>query len=253
MELRITTESFPYKSSSSSSLPQCSPSAHRIQTRHLLYKHGDDLRQDLLALQFIRQVDYILKSSGLDLCLRTFGCTPVASKRGFIEWIPGCVPLSKICDASLYRIQDEKWEDSMCSAPEKQREEHARNPTSDTDEAPPVPSNSSVSSCSTSQSATDIAPCKNISCPSCSERCKKKSSKEWLRYQFMPRPSYSPRSGRSTNAMNPVQEFLRSAAYDADAPYFIRKDVMDNYVKSCAGYCVATYLLVSFHLVLPCV
>ena len=48
-------------------------------------------------------------------------------------------------------------------------------------------------------------------------------------------------SGLSGN--NPVQDFLRSNAYDADAPYFIRKDVMDNFVKSCAGYSVITYLL----------
>lgn len=42
---------------------------------------------------------------------------------------------------------------------------------------------------------------------------------------------------------NPIQDFLRSVAYDADAPYFIARDVMDNYVKSCAGYSVITYIL----------
>jgi phosphatidylinositol 3-kinase len=42
---------------------------------------------------------------------------------------------------------------------------------------------------------------------------------------------------------NPVQDFLRSTAYDASAPYMVKKEVMSTYVKSCAGYCVATYLL----------
>ena len=42
---------------------------------------------------------------------------------------------------------------------------------------------------------------------------------------------------------NPVQDFLRSTAYDEDGPYFIRKEVMDTYVKSCAGYSIITYLL----------
>ena len=43
---------------------------------------------------------------------------------------------------------------------------------------------------------------------------------------------------------NPIQDFLRSAAYDESAPYLVKKDVMATYVKSCAGYCVITYLLV---------
>ena len=42
---------------------------------------------------------------------------------------------------------------------------------------------------------------------------------------------------------NPIQDYLRSCAYDPDDSYMIRKDVMDTYVKSCAGYCVITYLL----------
>ena len=53
--------------------------------------------------------------------------------------------------------------------------------------------------------------------------------------------------GRSNNATsnNPIQNFLRGVSYDPNAPYFISKTVMDNYIKSCAGYCVTTYLLVS--------
>ena len=43
---------------------------------------------------------------------------------------------------------------------------------------------------------------------------------------------------------NPIQDFLRSAAFEESAPYLVKKDVMATYVKSCAGYCVITYLLV---------
>lgn len=43
---------------------------------------------------------------------------------------------------------------------------------------------------------------------------------------------------------NPIQDFLRSAAFDESAPYLVKKDVMATYVKSCAGYCIITYLLV---------
>lgn len=43
--------------------------------------------------------------------------------------------------------------------------------------------------------------------------------------------------------MNPVQDYLRSFAYDPDSPYLIHKDAMDAYIKSCAGYCAITYIL----------
>ena len=48
--------------------------------RLLLYKHGDDLRQELLAIQFIERCNQILIASGLDLKLKTFSCQPVGSK-----------------------------------------------------------------------------------------------------------------------------------------------------------------------------
>ncbi|XP_071511408.1 phosphatidylinositol 3-kinase catalytic subunit type 3-like [Diadema antillarum] len=40
-----------------------------------------------------------------------------------------------------------------------------------------------------------------------------------------------------------IQNFFRKHAPSETAPYGISPDVMDTYVKSCAGYCVITYLL----------
>ena len=56
--------------------------------RLLLYKHGDDLRQELLAIQFVEKCNAILLASGLDLKLQTFSCQPVGSKtvRGFFPF-----------------------------------------------------------------------------------------------------------------------------------------------------------------------
>ena len=72
----------------------------------------------------------------------------------------------------------------------------------------------------------------------------------WFKYDSLPglRQQYN---GSSID--NPIQDFLRSAAYDESAPYLIQKDVMATYVKSCAGYCVITYLLVRWEGVLCCV
>eukprot|EP00042_Codosiga_hollandica_P042308 m.386572 g.386572 ORF g.386572 m.386572 type:complete len:827 (-) comp56302_c0_seq3:193-2673(-) len=40
-----------------------------------------------------------------------------------------------------------------------------------------------------------------------------------------------------------IQNFLRKSSFSEEAPYQIQKDVMDTYIKSCAGYCVITYIL----------
>lgn len=40
-----------------------------------------------------------------------------------------------------------------------------------------------------------------------------------------------------------IQNYMREVALDEGAPYRINKDMMDTYIKSCAGYCVITYVL----------
>ncbi|KAH8594046.1 kinase-like domain-containing protein [Bisporella sp. PMI_857] len=42
---------------------------------------------------------------------------------------------------------------------------------------------------------------------------------------------------------NPVMNYLRNNNPDDRAPLGVRKEVLDVYIKSCAGYCVITYLL----------
>ena len=70
--------------------------------RSLLYKHDDDVRQEMFAIEFIKACDSILKSCGLDLKLITFQCIPVGENKGFIEWVHGSVPLSEICQPFAY-------------------------------------------------------------------------------------------------------------------------------------------------------
>jgi phosphatidylinositol 3-kinase len=45
------------------------------------------------------------------------------------------------------------------------------------------------------------------------------------------------------NKEGSIQNFFRKHNPCENGPYGIQADVMDNYVKSCAGYCVITYLL----------
>ncbi|RQM07133.1 hypothetical protein DH86_00003481 [Scytalidium sp. 3C] len=56
-------------------------------------------------------------------------------------------------------------------------------------------------------------------------------------------PSSSLQSISSKHKGNPVQAYLKYNNPDDKAPYGIRKEALDIFVKSCAGYCVITYLL----------
>ena len=192
LELKVTTECIEFDSSDSGS---------HSRKRMLLYKHDDDLRQEAFAVQFIRTCDHILKASGLDMMLLTFQCIPVGTRRGFVEWVPGSVPLSEICHpfgGSLFGDN--------------------RHDVADDDSAPSTLAKAGLT-----------------------------KYESLRRLQVVNDPlhrlagSKSAESGSMAN--NPIQDYLRSVAFERNAPYMIRKEVMDTYVKSCAGYCIITYIL----------
>lgn len=51
----------------------------------LIFKNGDDLRQDMLTLQMIRIMDQMWKEEGLDLRMTPYKCVSLAKKVGLIE------------------------------------------------------------------------------------------------------------------------------------------------------------------------
>ena len=196
LELRVTTELLKFNQPDS---------GYQSRKRMLLYKHDDDLRQEMFAIQFITICDSLLKASGLDLKLLTFRCIPVGFKRGFIEWIPGSLPLSDIC---------QPFAGGIITRSPSEVKENRRNDASQDREDP----------------LSEVAKAGLFKYQSLHPRSK---------------PSASLKGQDRENSLNnnPIQDFLRSTAYDPDGPYFIQREVMDNYVKSCAGYCVLTYLL----------
>ncbi|KAL9185720.1 hypothetical protein ACHAXT_003497 [Thalassiosira profunda] len=177
------------------------------QKRLLLYKHGDDLRQELLAIQFIERCNQILLSSGLDLKLKTFSCQPVGSNTGFIEWVRGTVPLSELCKSS-------GSSEPGPAAGMDSRQNSKQEGVADGD----------IAEYAAALESDVLGP----------------QSHRWFKYQSLPGLR---QKMNGSAADNPIQDFLRSAAYDENAPFMVKKDVMANYVKSCAGYCVITYLL----------
>ncbi|KAM5140652.1 phosphatidylinositol 4,5-bisphosphate 3-kinase catalytic subunit delta isoform [Mantella aurantiaca] len=51
----------------------------------IIFKNGDDLRQDMLTLQMIRLMDVLWKKEGLDLRVTPYGCLSTGDKTGLIE------------------------------------------------------------------------------------------------------------------------------------------------------------------------
>jgi phosphatidylinositol-4,5-bisphosphate 3-kinase catalytic subunit alpha/beta/delta len=62
----------------------------------LIFKHGDDLRQDMLTLQILKLMDLIWKSEGLDMKMQVYDCFSTGCKTGFIEVIKDAMTLFKI-------------------------------------------------------------------------------------------------------------------------------------------------------------
>jgi Phosphatidylinositol 3- and 4-kinase len=183
--------------------------------RMLLYKHHEDIRQEAFAVQFITACDDLLKASGLDMKLLTFQCIPVGAKRGFIEWVPGSIPLSEIC-------RQTSSADSGIGA---------ANNASDFDEEKRTNSNGF----DTHTALTMIGASKYYS-------LQKLGSQPYDKMIQRFKPA-GLQGERGSIANEPIQDYLRSIAFDSLAPYLIRKDVMDTYVKSSAGYSVITYVL----------
>lgn len=169
-----------------------------MRKRSLLYKHDDDVRQDMFSIDFIKTCDAILKSCGLDLKLVTFRCVPMGDKQGFIEWVHGSVPLSE-----LSRVVA----DSLLGSSKK----------------------SPTSSDATGEDQKSMVALAGL-----------------FKYETLQRwnsdiTGSNALEGKTPN--NPVQDYLRTFNFDDEAPYMIRKEAMDTYVKSCAGYCAITYIL----------
>ena len=62
----------------------------------LMYKAGDDLRQDRLCLQLLLIFDTLWKNAGLDLSLSVYRCISTDSFEGFIEVVSSAETLCRI-------------------------------------------------------------------------------------------------------------------------------------------------------------
>ncbi|CAK7242909.1 MAG: Phosphatidylinositol (PI) 3-kinase [Sporothrix thermara] len=61
--------------------------------------------------------------------------------------------------------------------------------------------------------------------------------------QFVASVSFQSLAARYKGAPNAALAYLRQNNPDANAPLGLRRETLDTFVKSCAGYCVVTYIL----------
>ncbi|CAJ0931735.1 unnamed protein product, partial [Mesorhabditis belari] len=74
-----------------------SPMAGGFQENYeIIFKNGDDLRQDMLVLQVLEIMDAIWKRSDLDCCLSPYPVLPMGTKIGMIGVVQDCVTFFEI-------------------------------------------------------------------------------------------------------------------------------------------------------------
>ena len=63
----------------------------------VMFKAGDDLRQDTMVLQLLQVMDEIWQANDLDLCLSTYRCVPTWHDGGMLEIESDCRHVGPSC------------------------------------------------------------------------------------------------------------------------------------------------------------
>lgn len=85
-----------------------------IDSVSVIYKDGDDVRQDHFVCQMVSVVDSLLKDAGLDLKLLQYRVMATGPRQGLIEYVPGTQALSAVL--SKYGSLLSFWQESNYDA-----------------------------------------------------------------------------------------------------------------------------------------
>lgn len=188
--LKITFKTITnFKDSVSSQASQIfgSKKSHKYGKYSLMFKIGDDLRQDQLVIQIITLMDQLLKNENLDLRLTPYKILATSPVAGLIQFVP-----NETLDSVLSKTDTE---------------------TSAVVPTDPASPNGTVNGILSYLQAHS-------------------------RMFQQEEPEAESVLGKNKNSV-PQQQQQHAITTDLG----VSSVVMDNYVKSCAGYCVITYLL----------
>ena len=65
-------------------------------TFKVIFKTGDDLRQDQLVIMMIQLMDRLLKRATLDMCLKPYAILATTPNTGLVEFVANSVPISQV-------------------------------------------------------------------------------------------------------------------------------------------------------------
>ena len=86
----------PNPSQALSGLPPVPPEESKPKTCRVMFKSGDDLRQDQLIMQMFNLMDNLLKNVNMDLKLLTYSILATGQTDGLMEFVSGSIAVSAI-------------------------------------------------------------------------------------------------------------------------------------------------------------
>lgn len=192
-----------------------------------IFKAGDDLRQDLLTLQIIRIMDKIWLDNGLDLRMKPYKVISTADQIGMIEVVTNSETTSRIhhVHGGNLGALNKKSIKLFLKAFNMEKPTEDDEDEDDGDHTPPSESpTGKVVSFLDQKNPLDMF--------------ERPGGKSYNRADTPPKRFDS-------REQNDVKVEVKGDDEDPEADSYgpQMKAAVDNFIRSCAGYCVATYLL----------
>uniref|UniRef100_K3WGK4 phosphatidylinositol 3-kinase n=1 Tax=Globisporangium ultimum (strain ATCC 200006 / CBS 805.95 / DAOM BR144) TaxID=431595 RepID=K3WGK4_GLOUD len=200
---------------------------------YVIFKSGDDLRQDQLVLQILRVMDDLWREAGLELCLIPYACISTGDEIGMIEVVAESETLASIIygrhensrtklSRKLKSARDALMQDGVMS--DWLFEQQPLSPGG-------IDAPTGIGNAETAPPDVQLPPID--------------VQKNPIELQQDP-PSLSKSDpAPSVSACFPLSpsKLLRGMSRKSVTPPPRDEEVTQNFIRSCAGYCVATYVL----------